>query len=82
MTVLGHLQRGGSPTPFDRALATRFGSTAMHLTAEKKFGTMVALQCNEIVGVPLKETVGKIKTVPPDGELVRIARSLGIAFGD
>src|SRR4029453_12034534 len=44
ITVLGHLQRGGSPTPFDRALATRFGSTAVHLMAEKNFGTMVALQ--------------------------------------
>lgn len=81
-TVLGHLQRGGSPTPFDRALATRFGSTAVHLAAEKKFGMMVALQCNEIRGVPLAEAVGKIKTVPPNGELVRIARSMGIAFGD
>lgn len=82
VTVLGHLQRGGSPTPFDRALATRFGSTAAHLAAEKKFGNMVALQCNEIVPVPLIEVIDKQKTVPPDGELVRIARSLGISFGD
>ena len=82
VTVLGHLQRGGSPTPFDRALATRFGSTAMHLVAEKKFGMMVALQCNEIIPVPILEGVGKTKTVPPEGELVRIARSMGIAFGD
>jgi ATP-dependent phosphofructokinase / diphosphate-dependent phosphofructokinase len=82
VTVLGHLQRGGSPTPFDRALATRFGSTAMHLVAEKKFGTMVALQCNEIVAVPLADVVGKIKTVPANGQLVRVARSMGFAFGD
>lgn len=82
VTVLGHLQRGGSPTPFDRALATRFGSTAAHLVAEKKFGTMAALQCNEIKAVPLSKAVGMVKTVPPEGELVRIAKSLGIAFGD
>jgi 6-phosphofructokinase 1 len=54
----------------------------MHLVAEKKFGMMVALQCNEIVPVPIVEGIGKTKTVPPDGELVRIARSMGIAFGD
>jgi 6-phosphofructokinase len=82
VTVLGHLQRGGSPTPFDRALATRFGSTAMQLVAERKFGQMVALQCNRIVPVPLQEAIGKQKLVPPDGELVHIARSMGISFGD
>ena len=82
VTVLGHLQRGGSPTPFDRALATRFGSAAAHLAAEKKFGNMVALQCNQIVPVPLGEAIGKRKTVPPDGELVHSARSMGISFGD
>lgn len=82
VTVLGHLQRGGSPTPFDRALATRFGSAAAHLAAKKKFGNMVALQCNEIVPVPLPEVIDKEKTVPHDGELVRMARSLGISFGD
>jgi phosphofructokinase-like protein len=82
VTVLGHLQRGGSPTPFDRALATRFGSTAAHFVAEKKFGMMCALQCNSIVSVPITEAVRKSKTVPVDGELVRIARSLGISFGD
>jgi phosphofructokinase-like protein len=82
VTVLGHLQRGGQPTPFDRALATRFGSMAAHLVAEKKFGMMVALQCNEIVGVPITAAVSRTKTVPPDGELVRSARSLGISFGD
>jgi phosphofructokinase-like protein len=82
VTVLGHLQRGGSPTPFDRALATRFGSTAAHFVAEKKFGSMCALQCNSIVPVPISSAISKEKTVPPDGEIVRIARSLGISFGD
>lgn len=82
VTVLGHLQRGGTPTPFDRALASRFGSMAAHLMAERKFGTMVALRCSQVVPVPLQETIGKIKTVQPDGELVRITRSMGISFGD
>lgn len=82
VTVLGHLQRGGSPTPFDRALATRFGSIAAHLVAEKKFGTMAALQCNEVIAVPISQAISRAKTVPPDGELVRVARSLGISFGD
>jgi 6-phosphofructokinase 1 len=82
VTVLGHLQRGGSPTPFDRALATRFGSTAAHFVAQKKFGMMCALQCNEIKPVPISDAISKTKTVPPDGELVQIARSLGISFGD
>jgi 6-phosphofructokinase 1 len=82
VTVLGHLQRGGSPTPFDRALATRFGSTAAHLVAKHKFGHMVALQCNQIVPVPLSEVIGKTKIVPADGELVYSVRSMGISFGD
>ena len=82
VTVLGHLQRGGTPTPFDRALATRFGSIATHLVAEKQFGTMVALQCNRIIPVPLVNAIGHQKLVPPDGELVRVARSMGISFGD
>lgn len=82
VTVLGHLQRGGSPTAFDRALATRFGSIATHLVAQKQFGNMVALQCNSIIPVPLANAIGRQKLVPPNGELVRIARSMGISFGD
>jgi len=81
VTVLGYLQRGGSPTPFDRSLATRFGSMAVHLAAEKKFGYMVALRCGSIIPVPLSESASKEKVVPPDGELVKLARSLGISFG-
>jgi len=76
------LQRGGSPTPFDRALATRFGSTAAHFVAEKKFGMMCALQCNAIIPVPISAAISKSKTVPVDGQLVGITRSLGISFGD
>jgi len=69
--VLGHLQRGGSPTAYDRILATRYGVRAAELINEKKFGRMVALQGNKIVDVSLKEATGKAKTV--DMEIYRIA---------
>jgi phosphofructokinase-like protein len=71
VVVLGHLQRGGSPTAFDRVLATRFGIGAVDLIQQSKFGYMVALQGNKIVSVPLKDVVGKQKTV--DLELYDIA---------
>jgi 6-phosphofructokinase len=70
--VLGHLQRGGSPTAFDRILATRFGIGAIDLVHEKKFGYMVAIQGNKIVSVPLKDVIGKRKTV--DLELYDVAK--------
>ena len=82
VTVLGHLQRGGRPVPFDRILSTRYGVAAVELVNEEKFGMMVSLQGNSITSVPLKEAVGKLKTVSPDDELVRIAKSLGVGFGD
>ncbi|MEM2202509.1 MAG: 6-phosphofructokinase [Candidatus Bathyarchaeia archaeon] len=66
VVVLGHLQRGGSPTAFDRILATRFGVAAVDLAHEGKFDCMVALQSNRIVPVPLKDVVGKRKTVDPE----------------
>jgi 6-phosphofructokinase len=69
--VLGHLQRGGSPTAFDRVLATRFGIGAIDMVHEGKFGHMVAIKGNGIVSVPFKEVVGKRKTV--DLELYDIA---------
>jgi len=71
VVVLGHLQRGGSPTPFDRVLATRFGIAAIDLVHKGKFGNMVAIKGNKIVSVRLKEVVGKRKTV--DLELYEIA---------
>ncbi len=71
MVVLGHLQRGGSPTAFDRILATRFGIAAIDLVHDKKFDRMVAIKGNKIVSVPLEEVVGKRKTV--DLELYDIA---------
>jgi len=81
VTVLGHIQRGGSPTPFDRILATRFGVAAADLVAEGKFGQMVCLQGQQIASVPLAEAVKELKSVSPEGELVKTAESLGITFG-
>ncbi len=81
VTVLGHLQRGGSPTPFDRILASRFGVAAVDLIAKKRFGEMVRLHGTEIDSIPLADVVHHLKTVAPDGPLVKSAESLGISFG-
>ena len=80
--VLGHLQRGGEPIAYDRLLALRFGSAAVELVRDSCFGCMVALAPPEVLAVPLREAVAKLKLVPTDGDLVRTARSLGISFGD
>ncbi len=80
--VLGHLQRGGSPTTFDRALCSMFGATAVELIAAGEFGKMVAFTGPQIGAIKISEAIGKIKTVRPDGNLVRTARALGICFGD
>ncbi len=80
--VLGHLQRGGTPTSFDRVLATRFGGKAVDCLMRGEFDVMVASQPPDIVTVPLEEIGGKQKRVPPDFDLVRTARALGISFGD
>ena len=82
VTVPGHFQRGGSPCPYDRLLATRFGTAAARLIAEKKYGNMVALQNCVIVPVPLREVAGKLKGVPVDSDIVQTARDIGIHFGD
>jgi 6-phosphofructokinase 1 len=81
VTVLGHIQRGGSPTPFDRNLATRFGVAAIDLAAQKRFGEMVCLKGTEIRSVSLAESTEGLKFVPADGELVKTAESLGMSFG-
>lgn len=78
--VLGHLQRGGPPTPFDRVLATRYGASAVHAIKEGSFGQMVALHGTEIVTVPLEEAIGMLKTVPLDSRLLRTARDLGVSL--
>jgi 6-phosphofructokinase 1 len=80
--VLGHLQRGGAPTSFDRVLATRFGAKAVELVKQGEFGTMVAFAPPDIVARQLDEVVGKTKTVPPDFDLVLTAKALGVTFGD
>lgn len=82
VTVLGYLQRGGTPVPFDRVLATRFGVAAARMLAEGDFGKMVALQNDKIVGVPLEEVSGKIKRVPLDHGLIAAAKDVGTCFGN
>ena len=78
--VLGHLQRGGSPNAFDRMLATNFGACAVRALANGECGKMVALQSNEVRTVPLSDALANIKTVKPEGQLVRTARDIGISF--
>jgi ATP-dependent phosphofructokinase / diphosphate-dependent phosphofructokinase len=80
--VLGHLQRGGTPTSHDRDLAMRFGGKAVECVLSGKFDVMVASQPPDIVTVPLEEVGGKQKRVPPDFDLIRTARAMGISFGD
>ena len=82
VSVLGHIQRGGSPSPYDRVLATRFGVAAVDLIAKGNFGKMVALRADSIVAVDVARAIGHLKTVDPNGELVRTARAVGIGFGD
>jgi ATP-dependent phosphofructokinase / diphosphate-dependent phosphofructokinase len=80
VTVLGHVQRGGQPTPRDRWLATRFGAAAVHFVAEERWGQMVALQSTRLVPVSMRDAI-ELKRVDPLGEMVQTARNLGIVFG-
>jgi len=80
--VLGHLQRGGMPTGYDRLLATRFGGAATEAVANKKWGHMVALQTPHIVPIPIVEALKDHKTVDQSHDTVRTARRIGISFGD
>jgi phosphofructokinase-like protein len=82
VTVLGHLQRGGSPTPFDRILATKFGAFAIELVSQGKFGRMVALKGNEIKNVKIEDAINKQKLVKPDNQAVKAAKAVGISFGN
>lgn len=82
VTVLGHLVRGGSPTAFDRVLATRFGTMAVKLAVEGKFGQMVCLRGQEITSLPVKEAIRQLKLIPLDSPLIQVARSVGTSFGD
>ncbi|HEY0996191.1 MAG TPA: ATP-dependent 6-phosphofructokinase [Gemmatimonadaceae bacterium] len=80
--VLGHLQRGGMPTGYDRLLATRFGGAAVRAVAEEKWGHMLALQSPHIVTIPIDEVLQKEKRVELDHDVVLTARAMGVSFGD
>ncbi len=80
--VLGHLQRGGSPTTSDRLLALRFGAAAIRIVAERQFGMMVAFQPPGIVAIPLEQAIAQPRRVPLDSDTITTARDLGISFGD
>ena len=82
VVVLGHLQRGGPPTTFDRVLGTRFGAAAARLIRKGAFGRMVALIPPDVESVPIREAIGRQKTVPPDSDIIESAREIGISFGD
>lgn len=82
VTVLGHLQRGGSPIPYDRILSARYGVAAVDAFATGQAGTMVSLRGQDIVTVPIKEAISELKKVDPEGSMVRAARAMDISFGD
>jgi 6-phosphofructokinase 1 len=80
--ILGHLQRGGMPTGYDRLLATRFGGAAVQAVADEKWGHMVALQSPHIVAIPIVDAISQVKNVEPSHDIVQTARRTGISFGD
>lgn len=82
VTVLGHLQRGGTPSPFDRILATRFGVKAVEMVVAGEYGCMVVLHTPDICTIPLDDAVCQQRKVPPEGEIVRYAREVGMRFGN
>jgi len=81
-TILGHLQRGGSPTPYDRILATRYGYESLKLAVTGKFGRMSAMQHGRVTNIPISKAIGKLKTVPCDYPFIEMARSIGTSFGN
>ena len=82
ITVPGHTQRGGSPCPYDRVLATRLGAAAAELILKEEYGYMVGMKKGETVKVPLSEVAGKLKMVDPDSKIIKEAKLTGISFGD
>ncbi len=82
VTIPGHQQRGGSPSPYDRVLATRFGTYAASLICEDDYGKTVSLIDNKIVATPLEEIAGKLKLVHQNNSIIQSGRSIGISFGD
>lgn len=81
-TVLGYLQRGGTPTPFDRVLSTRYGVAAVEACLRKEYNVMVSLQNDEIVTEPIEKVASKPRLVPIDSEIIRTGRQMGLCFGD
>lgn len=81
VTVLGYLQRGGTPVAYDRVLASQFGTAAAEMLASGDYGKMVALQDNRVVGVPLEKVANRVKTVPPDHRMLVTARDVGTCLG-
>jgi len=81
-TILGYVQRGGSPSAYDRIISTRLGAAAVELASKKKYGVMVALHAWKAVPVPLSQVAGKIKTVPVNDPLIVKGRLIGVSFGD
>ncbi len=81
-TILGYIQRGGSPSPMDRILASRYGAYAVDMIINKDYGKMVVLSNNETTSIPLKDVAKKLKTVPTSHSLVDNSRKMGICFGD
>ena len=82
VTVPGHMQRGGSPCPYDRVFASRLGAEAGKLILDNQYGFMVGYKNREVVRVPLEDVAGKLKAVSPDASIVKEAKLLGICFGD
>ena len=82
VTVPGHYQRGGPPCPYDRVLATQFGTAAADLIINKQYGRMVAIQNGEICSIPLDDAASKTKFLPVDHPIIQVARDIGICMGD
>jgi 6-phosphofructokinase len=82
VVVLGHLQRGGTPTHFDRILATKLGFKAVDMIVEEKYGFMVGVQCDQLVEVPLEIVAQGQRKVPLDNSLIKASRSIGTSFGE
>lgn len=82
VTVPGHTQRGGSPSPYDRLLCTRLGAEGAKAIVEEDYGNMIALINGKIKRVPLEDVAGKLKMVDPDSQIVQDAKYVGISFGD
>jgi 6-phosphofructokinase 1 len=82
VTILGHLLRGGAPSPYDRILATRFGVAAVHLVAEEQYGRMVSLKNNKMTSIPIHDVAGKMRLITVDNSMIKTALSLGICLGN